>query len=259
MIKDKLKNIWKSIMRPLLRVYVLNPKLYICNRLLTDNNEKHYSQFGQDLFVFKEVFNGKREGIFVDVGGNHPINANNTYLLEQNGWHGIAIEPQEKLRDLWPLLRKTKCLGCVAGPESKEVVFIEGKSDEDGLCGVEGFNKCSQVLKKTAVRQKRLDDILKENNIQNVDYLSVDVEGYELNVLKSIDFSKINITLIGFENDQGFKWLPFLGKKLGSEFGDNKIRKYLEMQDYQYIARIFCDDFFIKKGGTKKLADKYCV
>jgi FkbM family methyltransferase len=244
---QRIKKLYKFIMSILLKIYTLNFKLIIQSQA-SPNDNKHYSQFGQDLFVLNnfKVNNGGKK--FIDIGGNHPINGSNTYLLELNNWTGIAIEPQEKLRKLWPSLRKTPCLNYVIGPEEKIVNFVEGENGTDGLSGIEGYNKCNNTNYKTiTAQQKRLADILVENKIKNVDYLSIDVEGYEMNVLKSIDFSKVDIKLIGLENDLGFRWLPFLGHRLGKELGDNKIRKFLKDKGYKYIARIVCDDFFIKE------------
>jgi FkbM family methyltransferase len=245
-MREHIKKIWKYSTRPLLKVYARNFSLHI-------DNYPHlpvagaYSQFGQDVFVLKKVFPNKTDGIFVDVGGNHPINCSNTYLLEQSGWHGIAFEPQEKMRDLWPSLRKTPCLPYVIGPENKTVTFVEAAEGRHGLSGVDHFNKSSEGGIKISLEQRRLDEILQEQNIHHIDYLSIDVEGYEMEVLKSIDFSRADITLISVENDIGFRWLPLIGKKLGSELGTNSLRKYLEKNGYTYIARIVCDDFFMKK------------
>ncbi len=229
-----------------LKIYTLNFRLLVQIKPY-QGPSKYYSQFGQDLFVL-DILKGDDNKIFVDVGGNHPINGINSYLLELKGWTGIAIEPQEKLRKLWSALRKTLCLNYVIGPEEKMVNFVEGEIGTDGLSGIEGYNKCNNTNCKTIpVKQRRLADILTENKIENIDYLSIDVEGYEMNVLKSIDFSKVNIKLISLENDLGFKWLPFLGQRLGKDLGDNKIRKFLKDKGYKYIARIVCDDFFIKE------------
>lgn len=246
-MKNKLKKIWKFVMRQGLRLYTRRYKLHIQSEPTDDKQEKFYSQFGQDLFVLKNLPQDGQQKTFVDVGGNHPVRGNNTYLLELSGWRGIAIEPQEKLRTLWQNLRKTPCLNYVIGPENKTVEFVEAEGDRDGLSGVVGFNKCDNTnCQKIKVEQRKLSDLLSEKQISQVDYLSIDVEGYEMQVLESIDFSKVNIKLIGLENDLGFKWLPLLGHRLGQELGNNKIRNFLKEKGYTYIARIVCDDFFIK-------------
>jgi FkbM family methyltransferase len=245
-MKENIKKIWKFIMRFALKIYASNFNLYVSNYQI-NNKEKHYSQFGQDLFV--QEFNLGRYGdkFFVDIGGNHPVNANNTYLLELNGWRGITIEPQDQFNKLWPSFRKTNCINCVIGPEEKEIIFYKSDINTSGLSGVEGFNKCNnRNCEKIPKQQIRLDTVLTKNMIHRIDYLSIDVEGYEMNVLRSIDFLKADITLIGIENDLGFSWLPFIGKRLGKELGNNKIRKFLKNKGYRYIARIMSDDFFVK-------------
>lgn len=246
-IRKHVKKYWKKMMSVLLRIYTTNFSLYIMNDLEKIKERDFFSQFGQDVFVLKNIFHYKKDGIFVDVGANHPIHCSNTYLLELNGWTGLAIEPQEKLRTIWPQTRKTPCLNLVIGPENKNVTFIEASNDEHGLSGVEGFNKITNDSKKIIVEQKRLATLLQENNIHEVDYLSIDVEGYEMNVLESIDFSKTHIKLISLENDLGFTYIPVIGKKIGSELGNNKVRNFLKNKGYTYVARIMCDDFFLKQ------------
>lgn len=246
-----LKSIWKFLMRLALKLYALDFKLYVYNNPVESGESSSYGQYGQDTFVLEKFFKNRQYGVFVDVGANHPVHANNTYLFELNGWGGLAIEPQEELRKMWPDLRKTKCVGYVVGPEDKEVVFVEGAPEEHGLSGVEKFNKCGANCKKILLRQKRLDGILEENNIDRIDYLSIDVEGYEMNVLKGIDFDKIDIKLIGIENNLGFRCVPLIGKYLGNELGEQNIRSYLRQKGYEYIARIVCDDFFLKKSDDQ--------
>ncbi len=247
-MKRHIKKIWKFFSKMALKLYAKDPSLYIYNNPDFDDLKARgaYSQFGQDLFVL-DTLKDIQNGVFVDVGGNDPIKGSNTYLLEQKGWTGIAIEPQEKLRKLWPAVRKADCLNYVVGPENKTISFIEGNDNEHGLSGVEGYNKCQDDAKKISVEQKRLTDILKEKNISHVDYLSIDVEGYEMNVLESIDFSTSDIRLISLENDIGFSSVPFIGKKLGSELGNNKLRTFLKDRGYTYVGRIVCDDFFLKQ------------
>jgi FkbM family methyltransferase len=246
-VKKYLKKYWKKIMVILLKIYTRNFSLYIRNDLDKVNGQEFFSQFGQDIYVLKNIFNYKTNGVFIDVGANHPIHCSNTYLLELNGWTGLAIEPQKKLRDIWPHTRKTPCLNCVIGPENKQVSFIEASNNEHGLSGIEGFNKIKNDYQKITVEQKRLDSLLVEKELSEIDYLSIDVEGYEMNVLEGIDFSKTKIKLISLENDLGFTGLPIIGKRLGSELGNNQVRNFLKNKGYKYIARIMCDDFFIKE------------
>lgn len=255
------KLLWKAAMRVLVRIYANNYSLYVYNNraALTDDDicrmygggasmpskgKLSYSEYGQDAFVLRHIYKSKADGVFVDIGANHPVLDSNTYLLELHGWTGLAIEPQKWLSQQWPGLRKTPCLDCVAGPEEKTVNFVEA-TEQVGLSGVDGFNKVSSGYTLKTVKQKVLRDILREHAIDEIDYLSIDVEGYEMNVLEGIDFERVKVRLIGIENDRGFKWLPLLGKRLGFELGGNEIRRYLRKKGFKQIARIVCDDFFV--------------
>jgi FkbM family methyltransferase len=245
-LRNSVKTVWKFAMRLALRVYARNPSLEIHNNVGGSADADSYSQYGQDAFVLQRLFRGTRRGFFVDVGANHPVDCSNTYLLERNGWTGLAFEPQPALRELWPAARQTPCLDCVIGPENKTVMFVLAGPDQHGLAGVEHFNKVTGAGAAVPIGQRRLDDILRERCIDNVDYLSIDVEGYEMNVLRSIDFSRASIKVIGVENDIGFGRWGRLGRRLGKELGNNQLREFLRGKGYSYVARIVCDDFFVK-------------
>lgn len=262
-VRSYVKPAWQAAMRGALKLYAQNPSLWIYNdrkllepaelraiygpgALPEDGEAEFYSQYGQDYYVLHRVHAGRRSGVFVDIGGNHPIECSNSYLLERHGWTGLAVEPQRALNALWPLHRRTPCLECVVGPETGEVTFVEAGPEEHGLSGVEGYNKVQGAARRRVLPQRRLDDILLEHGIDRVDYLSIDVEGYELQVLRSLDLQRVDVRLIGVENDTGFRRLPVLGDRLGRELGNNGIRSYLRRRGYAHVARIVSDDFFLK-------------
>ncbi|MCX5791484.1 MAG: FkbM family methyltransferase [Elusimicrobia bacterium] len=225
----------------ILRLQTRNPDLLICEvkYRVKDGTAEGFSQYGQDLFCFHSIFGSVKNGVFVDVGANHPKLLNNTYYFEKNGWHGLAFEPQERLRKLWDAERKTKCLPYVLGGENKEVTFIETPGPDDHvLAGVEGFNKIKRSMRTTAAvrTQRRLDEVLLENQVRRVDYLSIDVEGYEMNVLSGLDLSKIDVKCIDIENDSGE---PYLGSR--------GLRRQLLNSGYRQVARLAGDDIFVKK------------
>lgn len=246
--KDVAKVAWKAGMRTALRAYARQPSLSINNTSSVADGKVSHSEYGQDRFVLDRMFAGKKDGVFVDVGGNHPTDCSNSYLLEQNGWTGVAIEPQAYLRALWPALRTTECLGCVVGPENTNITFLQPDPSEHGLAGVVGFNNVAKGGQHITLPQRRLRDILQERGISHVDYLSVDVEGYEMSVLRSIDFDQVQIEVIGIENASGFPRVPIIGRRLGLELGSNELRRFLRDKGYDYIARIAFDDFFVRRG-----------
>ncbi|MEI7946587.1 MAG: FkbM family methyltransferase [bacterium] len=193
------------------------------------------SQFGQDWFVATHVFPNKKDGIFVDVGANHPIEINNTLFFEKQGWTGIAFEPQADLCELWKSFRKTLCLPFVLGSERKSVSFILHEAHTLS-CVSSDKDQSASSEKHFISEQYRLDDVLREHKISHVDLLSIDVEGYEKEVLLGIDFQKIDITCVVIENDR-------------IRDGDPLIRQFIKAAGYRHIARLDGDDVFIKRGS----------
>jgi FkbM family methyltransferase len=196
------------------------------------NEKKYYSQYCQDLYLNCFIFQNKEQGFFLDVGGNHPIYINNTIFFERLGWDGLAFEPSEELVELWKEKRKTPCLQMVLGSVDGEQEFIQ--YDDNCMSGVSGsVNYCGKIEKKYAVKCRRLQDILNERNIKKIDFMSLDVEGYELEVLLGIDFSKVDINCIVVENNREKKKVK-------------KIRRFLENNGYEIVARLCVDDVFVK-------------
>lgn len=187
-----------------------------------------FSQFGQDAFIYHLVFGGKK-GFFLDIGGNDPIKINNSYLLEKNGWKGMAFEPVKKLAEKWKDVRETPCYNVAIGNEESEIEFTEMNAHQLSGIGIAGEGVSYKV------RQRTLSNILKEQGIKHVDAMFVDVEGYEMNVLKGIDFSDVDVTCICIENNRDSDVLP-----------DMKLRQYLVERGYTLIGRLTIDDIFIK-------------
>ena len=132
----------------------------------------------------------KRDGFFVEVGAFDGIVQSNTKLLEDvYGWTGILIEPSESVHKL---LRRNRphawCCQCALGTFDQNNTFITGDFEGDLMSSVGGLRRGIQSTYQTLVRS--LQSILDERNVQHVNFFSLDVEGYELNVLKGVDFNR---------------------------------------------------------------------
>ncbi len=142
-------------------------------------------------------------GVFVEAGALDGLFMSNTKILEDLGWNGILIEPQlaacEKCRD------NRKCTIVWAALVSK--FYKQDKISGDFFYdGKDGQGAWSSVNKnryannsRTEVPAHTLDKVLKALDTHKVDFLSLDVEGYELNVLKGIDFKTTDIKFILIE------------------------------------------------------------
>lgn len=202
-----------------------------------------YSQFGQDIFIYKMVMNERKNGFFLDIGGNDPVKINNSYLFELNGWKGLAFEPIKSLAMKWKDARKTECLNMAIGEEEAEVEFTE--SEDSVLSGIRDstikYNDDAKI-EQYKVKQRKLGNVLAERNITKVDVMFVDVEGYEMHVLKGIDFDKVDISVICLENNEE-----------GDDRADLEIRRFLIKKGYRLIGRLTIDDLFVKKNFLERI------
>ncbi|WP_084516008.1 FkbM family methyltransferase [Desulfovibrio cuneatus] len=208
---------------------------------------KYHSQRGQDWFLDTVVFPGKQHGFFLDIGGNHPLDINNTLFFERAGWTGLAFEPQSALCELWKTERTTPCFPFLLGEEEKEVSFVQVVEDDwrHALSGVQSDTLLAQLdnnckTETLVLKQVRLANVLQEHGITEVDFISLDVEGHELQVLRGIDFSKVHIKCIILENDL-------------SKYGDDAVRNFLFNKNFKHIARLCGDDVFVHTSFLPQL------
>lgn len=184
------------------------------------------SQLGQDWLVDQIFFRGY-SGTFVDVGAHDGMNLSNTYFLEQvRGWKGLCVEPNP--RTFATLATNRSCLlaETAIGSEEGFVDFTEitGPDMLSGISGNLNFRhkvRIRRELKNTAGEQRkirvkvvRLQSLLDEHSINDIDLLTIDTEGSELAVLKGIDFMKTRISMILIErNYEGGRIPRFLKQK----------------------------------------------
>ena len=199
------------------------------------------SQFGQDFFVWTRYFANTSRGVFLDVGCNQPELLNNTYYLEKHkGWVGLAFDPIARYEGDWAKSRKAKFLAVALGATNETKEFIEIHEADGWGSMLSGFaeNARKEDLQygheSYAVGVRRLSDILDELHIQAVDFMSVDVEGAELDVLSGLDLRRHAPKVILLENYRGV-------------LGDAALRQHMLSSGYLFRARIWTtDDVYLR-------------
>ena len=165
------------------------------------------AQFKQDLFVLATT-GFKTGGYFVDFGAADGVGSSNSYLLEKSfGWTGICAEPARSWHDALRSNRTAKIVTDCVWKESgarldfdeaslAEISTISSFSDVDYLSGNRKDKTTYQVDTVS------LNDMLSRNGAPHIiDYLSIDTEGSELEILKAMDFSKHRIAIITVEHN----------------------------------------------------------
>lgn len=146
-----------------------------------------FSQEGEELHLAEKFANKK--GLYVDVGALHPFRFSNTAWAYKKGWRGINIEPNVDHFHLFELFRpKDININCGIANQEGELTYY--CFEEPGLNGFDmEAHKDIPIVEKRKVAVRKLSDILREHRISRIDFLDVDVEGFEMEVLRSIDFS----------------------------------------------------------------------
>lgn len=170
------------------------------SEMLRNIREKYadlvYSQDGEEVYL-KNRFVGKEKGIYVDVGANHPYRFSNTYWAYAKGWRGLNIEPDIRNFDLLKQHREEDInLNCgISEEETQLEYYIFRESALNTFCSAEVQNR-DDVVETRMIPVKRLDSIFREHSIKNIDYIDIDVEGMEMQVLNSINWNEVVINCI---------------------------------------------------------------
>ncbi|MDC0616267.1 FkbM family methyltransferase [Candidatus Pelagibacter sp.] len=187
-----MKNIFKN--------FYIWQNIHIKNRYLI--KKKSYSAYEEDLEI-KKYFKKNYVGFYVDVGCYHPIKANNTLLLYQKNWSGINIDINKLSIDLFNFCR----------PKDTNLNFAVSKKKITKFYYQKELSLLNSIKKKQAtqafegkflskkINSKSLNKILNSSKFKNqkIDFLDIDVEGADYDVLTSLDFKKYDPKLILIE------------------------------------------------------------
>ncbi len=160
---------------------------------LTKYRQTHYAQFGEDIILDELLRSEIREGFYVDVGCYHPKKHSNTFLLHQRGWSGINIDMEEDKIRLFNLCRPNDHNVVCPISDVKETVTIRRYSSF-GLGTTidvqQADNAEEEVLDERQAETKTLEQIIEDSPFagRQIDVLSIDAEGMDERILKSVNF-----------------------------------------------------------------------
>lgn len=207
-------------------IYKKTSKVSKLHKKLSKHNTKtkFFSQVGQDEWV-DNTLRHKRNGFFIELGAANGLLLSNTLFFERNrNWNGICIEPNPA--NARSLLKNRNCLisdYCISDVDNEEVDFaLNGLYS--GLIATAGEQtKMNNIIK---VKTKTLETLFKMYKApKRIDYLSLDVEGHEYNILHKFPFHKYIFNCITVEHAANIN---------GPEM-QNKIRKLLEKNSYIFV------------------------
>src|SRR5688572_3731151 len=209
--------------------------------------ETYFSQHGED-FLMNKLFNEKTDGYFVEVGCLDGIEFSNTYFFEKKGWKGACIEAHH---DFIPDLKKNRpsasIVHCAVGESDKdEVTFYANKLGSLSTLdrGEEerwktNYKAYFHGFEEQKIQMRTLTSIFDELKVSSIDFISLDIEGYEVQALEGLNFDKYKprVFIIEFKDDDH----------------KEKLEKKLLPHGYHYLSKIGCNLFYSINASDKKI------
>ena len=204
------------------------------------------SQFGEDKKIIK-LFDKNKKGTYVDVGCFHPTRQNNTYLMYKLGWSGVNIDLNPLTIELFKVARPNDINICAAVSNSNEVKNLFFDHDLSSLNTISKNHTLyiekafgTKDLKKKKIKTTTLDNLLKKEKISKIDFMNIDIEGHELEVLKTFNFKHFDIKVICIEIVN----YDYYSKSI--KINKNEIFKLLKKNNYTLKFNTVVNYIFIK-------------
>ena len=202
---------------------------------------KYYGQRETDRYI-EDYFPEQVQGTAVEVGAYDGVKGSNTKMFEDKGWKTVCIEPNP---DIFPLLQKNRPAShnvegaCAERPSFEPLeIFTFESGIESSLTSlkpdvrlIRDYGSAITNSREVDVNVFRLNDILEFLIIDSIDFVSIDTEGTELDVLKGFDLNKYCPRLLVVENN----------------YEDPEIEEYLKDFGYVKDQRFFVNDFYVRK------------
>lgn len=213
-----------------------------------------FSQMGQDRILYEKYFKHmKTPGIFVDVGAHDGKTLSNTYFLEKSlGWTGICVEPNPTIYKELIKARSCICVDYAISDHEETMDFLQLEGQSEMLSGlyskydVRHLKVIQSYLQNTGgtmnlieVKTVPLQTLLDKHSMNNVTYLSIDVEGAEFDVLRGIDYTKTFVDIIELENNYG---------KYTNTFAE--ITAFLKSKGFEKKLTIEWDEVFVNTNSV---------
>lgn len=208
-------------------------------------NKKYFSQYKQDEFLDKVLFNKKQNGFFIEIGAHDGVSLSNSLFFEKNrNWEGICIEPNPTVFEKLTKNRKSINLNVCIGDSNDTVKFTQIEGYSEMLSGVSSkydsrhlariqneVNMNGGEIKSIDVQMVCLDTISQIND-RCIDFISIDTEGNELDIVTSIDFKKNYIKVLVIENN----------------YHNENLTCFLKKNNFILIANLSGDEVYIREN-----------
>ena len=232
----------------------INLLFNILHKKFLSSKKKYYSFSGVDIIV-NNIFRNKKKGFYLDIGCQHPVNNNNTFLLHKRGWEGVNIDLDKDNIDLFNFSRPNDhnvCQAISSSTKDVDLFFYHKKSPINTIEKKVSNFQTAKVKKIKKIKTNTLNNVLYTSRFKNnkFDLMSVDVEGHELDVLLGFDFEKYDPSVIVVEFlDLSLEKIEIKNQNI-NKIIESDIFKYLVSKNYKLVNFIYADLIFVKNNNS---------
>jgi FkbM family methyltransferase len=200
-----------------------------------------FAQEGEDL-ILERLFEHQATGLYVDVGAHHPVRFSNTYLLYRRGWRGVNIDAAPGSMAAFERMRPRDVnleVGVTARAETRELYVF----DEPALNTFDAERARSlerppyKITGVHPVQCAPLAQLLREHAIGEIDLLSIDAEGFDFEVLQTVDWDVARPKVVITEH---------FSRDL-AEVMTSELHGYLSARGYRLTAKTFNSLFYTSR------------
>jgi len=211
---------------------------------------RSYSGEGEDM-ILRKIFYRKMEGFYLDVGAYHPKKSSNTYFFYKKGWKGINIDAMPGSMKMFNRFRPNDInIETPVGKEDELISYYEFEDkalngfETEILKSKDQLKTQNKIKKIHELKSRSLNSILEESlpKDQKIDFLSIDVEGSEMEILSGFDLKKYKPKLVLVEI-----WNFEIG-----EFPNNSVDEFLRNEGYRPIAKTINTVFYQRISLERK-------
>ena len=213
---------------------------------------KSYSFNGIDLLI-DYLFKSQKDGVYIDIGCFHPIKGNNTFKLFQKGWEGINVDIDFHSIEMFDFFRPNDFNKQIAISDKNgesDLFFYHNKSKINTLSRVVSESREAKPKEIKKIKTNTLNSVIEISPFKNkkINFLNIDVEGYEMNVLKGFDIKKYHPDVVVIEYlDIRMKKLEFHNQNIAGIM-DSEIYKLMKSQNYHFVNWIHSDLVFVSSN-----------
>ena len=237
-----------------IRSRVINFKKKLLHGFEKEGN-RSYSQFGEDVIIGTIFYILRHPHInYLDIGANFPKHFSNTYYFYKRGCKGVCIEPDEELYRYYKKVRpedKVYNIGIGTGEQDEIKQFFFYKGHRKGLNTfseerlVHNEAAGSEAPQVANVTLRNINRIIEENFTASPDFISIDIEGLDLDVLRTLDFEKYSPGVICCEITRVDE---------NNDIAENtELKNFLISKGYFEYANTFINGIFVHASLKKQL------